>query len=50
MKLLLACAEVSDARVEAIRIHMVSIVVSIQAIFQPFPPSRPPDKPRGLSM
>ena len=23
---------------------MVSIVVSIQAIFQPFPPSRPPDK------
>jgi hypothetical protein len=39
-----------DARVEAIRIHMVSIVVSIQAIFQPFPPSRPPDKPRGLSM
>ena len=38
------------ARIEAIRVRMVSIVVSIQAIFLPFSPSRPPDKPRGLSM
>jgi hypothetical protein len=33
-----------------IRGTMVSIVVSIQAIFRPFPPSRRPDKPRGLYM
>jgi hypothetical protein len=45
-----AAGLIYTARIEAIRVRMVSIVVSIQAIFLPFSPSRPPDKPRGLSM